>query len=195
MENQLACLLTQLKKTAVSFLPGTHTLSFGTLGCNFYCCIARIFISQVAEDDEELKIYQKERIEEITPEKIVATALKNKLPSISYTYNEPAVFLEYALETMKLAKKKNLKNIWVSNGFMSEKTLELIAPYLDAINVDLKSFSDKFYQETCGARLQPVLDNLVKIKKLGIHLEVTTLIIPTKNDSAKELTKIAKFIF
>ncbi|NMC51280.1 AmmeMemoRadiSam system radical SAM enzyme [Candidatus Kuenenbacteria bacterium] len=184
------------KKPLYHFLPGTHTLSFGTLGCNFYCLHCQnFFISQVAEDDEELQIYQKERIEEITPEKIVATALKNKLPSISYTYNEPTVFLEYALETMKLAKKKNLKNIWVSNGFMSEKTLELIAPYLDAINVDLKSFSDKFYQETCGARLQPVLDNLVKIKKLGIHLEVTTLIIPTKNDSAKELTKIAKFIF
>lgn len=182
------------KKPLYHFLPGTLTLSFGTLGCNF-CCqhCQNFFISQVAIDDE-LKEYQRQRIEAISPKDIVNRAVKNKLPSIAYTYNEPTIFLEYALETMKLAHQNGLKNIWVTNGYMSPQTLELIAPYLDAANVDLKSFSDKFYQEVCGARLQPVLDNLIKIKKLGIHLEVTTLIIPTKNDSAKELKQIAKFI-
>jgi pyruvate formate lyase activating enzyme len=124
----------------------------------------------------------------------VAKAEELNLPSISYTYNEPTIFLEYALDTMKLAHEKGLKNIWVSNGFMSEKTLALILPYLDAINVDLKSFSKKFYQEICGTRLAPILDNLIRIKKAGAHLEITTLIIPTKNDSPKELKQIAEFI-
>lgn len=182
------------KKPLYHFLPGTYTLSFGTLGCNFHCQHCQNFFISQPTDDERGKEYQKKRIEEISPEQIVAVALKNHLPSISYTYNEPTIFLEYALDTMKLAHKNGLKNIWVTNGFMSEQTLELIAPYLDAANVDLKSLSEKFYAEICGARLQPVLDNLIRIKKLGIHLEVTTLIIPGKNDSAKELRQIAEFI-
>ena len=183
------------KKPLAHFMPGTYTLSFGTLGCNFSCLHCQnFFMSQAEEENLELKEYQAQRIKEILPEKIVALALKEKLPSISYTYNEPTVFLEYAFDTMKLAHEKRLKNIWVSNGFMSLETLDLITPYLDAINVDLKSFSEKFYQEICGACLQPVLDNLIKIRQLGIHLEITTLIIPTKNDSKLELKQIAKFI-
>jgi len=182
------------KKPLYHFLPGTYTLSFGTLGCNFHCQHCQNFFISQPTDDERGKEYQKQRIEEISPKQIVAVALENHLPSLSYTYNEPTIFLEYALDTMKLAHKNDLKNIWVTNGFFSPQTLELIAPYLDAANVDLKSFSEKFYAEICGARLQPVLDNLIKIKKLGIHLEVTTLIIPGKNDSAKELRQIAEFI-
>ena len=183
------------KKPLARFMPGTWTLSFGTLGCNFSCQHCQnFFISQVAGKDKETEDYQLERIEHVLPEEIVATSLKNKLPSISYTYNEPTIFLEFALDTMKLARPKGLKNIWVSNGFMSAQTLDLIAPYLDAINVDLKSFSEQFYAEICGARLKPVLDNLIKIKRLGIHLEITTLIIPTKNDSTAELKQIAEFI-
>jgi len=183
------------KKPLYHFLPGTFTLSLGTLGCNFHCQHCQnFFISQLSEDDEQMKEYQRRRIEAISPEQIVAMALLNRLPSISYTYNEPTIFLEYALDTMKLAHKNGLKNIWVTNGFMSDQALELIAPYLNAANVDLKAYSEKFYAEICGAHLQPVLDNLKKIKKLGIHLEVTTLIIPTKNDSQRELQEIANFI-
>ncbi len=178
------------KKPLNNFLPNTKTLSFNAVGCNFKCLHCQNYWSSQAD-----YFYNHDFKENnITPKQIVQAALDNNCPSISYTYTEPTIFLEYALDTMKLAKKENLKNIWVSNGYMSDQTLKLIAPYLDAINVDLKSFSEKFYQEICQAKLQPVLDNLVKIKKLGIHLEITTLIIPTKNNSQKELRQIAEFI-
>lgn len=132
--------------------------------------------------------------EKLPPEEIVAQTIKYHCPSISYTYTEPTIFLEWALETMKLAKNKDLKNIWVTNGFMSPETIKLIAPYLDAANVDLKSFDDEFYRKTCGAKLAPVLDNLKALKKAGVHLEITTLIIPTLSDDLKTLGQIANFI-
>jgi len=132
--------------------------------------------------------------QDIPPKKIVEIALKNNLPSISYTYTEPTIFSEYALETMKLAKKEGLKNNWVSNGFWSKELFGLVSPYLDAVNIDLKSFEDKFYIKYCGGRLGPVLDNLKRVKKSGIWLEVTTLVIPTLSDNLKILEKIAQFI-
>ncbi|MBT9168803.1 MAG: hypothetical protein DDT19_02151 [Syntrophomonadaceae bacterium] len=132
--------------------------------------------------------------EDLLPEEIVKIALKNKLPSISYTYTEPVIFLEYALDTMKLAKKKNLKNTFVSNGFMSKESAKLVIPYLDAINIDVKSFSEEFYREVCGARLQPVLDTAKLMKKSGVWTEITTLVIPTLSDSEKMFKDIAGFI-
>jgi len=132
--------------------------------------------------------------QEMSPEKIVREALDNHCPSISYTYTEPTIFLEYALETMKLAKEKGLKNIWVTNGFMSPQTLNLIIPYLDAANVDLKSFDDNFYQKYCNGQLKPVLANLKELKRKNIWLEITTLIIPGLTDQEKMLKKIAQFI-
>jgi len=116
------------------------------------------------------------------------------VPSISYTYTEPTIFLEYALDIMKLARKKKLKNAFVSNGFMSRESAEIILPHLDAINIDIKGFSEEFYKKNCGARLQPVLDNAKLIKKSGIWTEITTLIIPTLSDSEKSLKKTAEFI-
>jgi len=116
------------------------------------------------------------------------------LPSISYTYTEPTIFLEYALDTMKLAKKKGLKNNWVSNGFLSPESAKLVIPYLDAINIDLKSFSDKFYQEYCGGRLEPVLETAKLMKKSGVWVEITTLVIPTLSDSEETFQNIANFI-
>ncbi|OQX00503.1 hypothetical protein BWK69_01260 [Candidatus Parcubacteria bacterium A4] len=95
---------------------------------------------------------------------------------------------------MKIAKENGLKNVWVSNGFFSEKTFDLIAYYLDATNIDLKSSEDKFYIENCGARIQPILDNLIRIKKAGIWLEIATLSIPGLSDSKEMFEKIAKFI-
>lgn len=102
--------------------------------------------------------------------------------------------MEYALDTMKLAKEEGLKNTWVSNGFLSAECFEMIAPYLDAANVDIKSFTEKFYRENCAARLKPILETLKRMKKKGIWVEVTTLIIPTLSDSQKDLRGIAKFI-
>lgn len=173
------------KKPLYHFLPGTRTLSIATVGCNFRCLHC-----------QNADISQAEFISgrDLPPEKIVEDALKYNCPSIAYTYTEPTIFVEYALDTMKLAKDKGLKNVWVSNGYMTKETLDLISPYLDAINVDLKAFTEKFYQEVCGAKLKPVLENLKDIKKRKIWLEVTTLIIPTKNDSVEELKNIAEFI-
>jgi len=138
----------------------------------------------------------------VSPKKIVEIAVQAKCPSLSYTYTEPTVFLEYALDTMKLAKEAGLKNIWVSNGFFSKEIFELILPpsadsghgYLDAINVDLKSFDDGFYQKNCNGRLQPILDNLKQLKAAGVWLEITTLIIPTLSDSPEMLAEMADFI-
>jgi len=179
------------KKPLYHFLPGTGTYSIATAGCNFHCRHCQNYdISQYTKNWLGEIIGQ-----DLPPAKVVKNALELHCPSISYTYTEPTIFLEYALDAMKLADKKNLKNIWVSNGYMSDRTLKLIIPYLDAANIDLKSFSDKFYREICGAQLEPVLNNLIKIKKSGVHLEITTLIIPTYNDSAKELKQIAQFIF
>ena len=179
------------KKPMYHFMPGSLTYSIATVGCNLRCLHC-----QNADISQQTKgAWSGEIIgDEMSPEKIVGMAMNLGCPSISYTYTEPTIFLEYALDTMKLAHDKGLKNIWVSNGYMSGESLKLILPYLDAINVDLKSFSDEFYREICGAKLQPVVDNLVRIKKSGVHLEVTTLVIPGKNDSAEELESIARFI-
>jgi len=177
------------KKPFFHFLPGTSSLSIATVGCNFKCKSCQNYdISQMPQ------LTGKIEGEEILPEEIVELALKNNLPSISYTYTEPAIFSEYALDTMKLAKKQGLRNNWVSNGFWSKELFDLISPYLDAANIDLKSFSDEFYQKYCGGRLQPVLDTLKRLKKKKIWTEITTLIIPTLNDSKKTFKDIASFI-
>ena len=180
------------KKPLFHFLPGTHSLSIATVGCNLQCGNCQNWqISQLVKTDKSLLDVG----QDLSPEEIVADAVKNKCPSISYTYTEPTIFLEYALDTMKLAKKKGIKNVWATNGFMSEETLKMITPYLDATNVDLKSFYNEFYKTYCGARVEPILENIKKIKKLGIWVEVTTLIIPDHSDNEKMLEKIAKFIF
>jgi len=177
------------KKPLFHFLPGTHSLSIATVGCNFKCANCQNYdLSQAPQISYEIIG------EEVPPEEIVKMAQRNKLQSISYTYTEPTIFLEYALDIMKIAKRGGLRNVWVSNGFMSDKTLKLISPYLNAVNLDLKSFSDNFYLEYCGGRLDPVLNNLIEIKKKGIWLEITTLIIPSLNDGANNLKKIASFI-
>ncbi len=177
------------KKPFFHFLPGSQSLSISTVGCNFSCLSCQNWtISQGP------RIFKRTEGEEISPKEIVKTALENKLPSISYTYTEPAVFSEYALDIMKLAKKKGLKNNWITNGFWSKELFDLIFPYLDAVNVDLKSIDDKFYQKYCKGKLQPVLDTLKRLKKKGIWVEVTTLVIPTLNDSKKTFENIARFI-
>jgi len=129
-----------------------------------------------------------------TPEAIVDEALQAGCKSLAFTYTEPTVFFELALETAKLAHQKGLKNIFVTNGYMSEPALDMICPYLDAANVDLKAFSEVFYKEQCNARLAPVLDTLRLMKTLNIFVEVTTLIIPGLNDDPKELSELAGFI-
>ncbi len=178
------------KKPLYHFLPGTKTLSIATLGCNLACLACQNWEISQGPKISKIELGQ----EEVLPEEVVKLALENNLPSISYTYTEPTVFLEYALDIMKLAKEKGLKNIWVSNGFFSKETFEIIAPLLDAANIDLKGFTEDFYQKICGARLQPVLDNLKRLKQAGVWLEITFLVIPTLNDKEEIFANIANFI-
>jgi pyruvate formate lyase activating enzyme len=183
------------KKPLYHFMPNTKTFSIATVGCNFRCFWCQnADISQAPKETGYKIPIDNIPYEKLTPAQIIKETIKNQCPSISYTYTEPTIFLEYALDTMKLARKNGLKNIWVSNGYMSPRTLKLILPYLDAINVDLKSFKNKTYQKYCGAKLQPILDNLIEIYKNKVHLEITTLIIPDLNDSPQELRQIAEFI-
>ncbi len=130
----------------------------------------------------------------LSPEEAVAKAIEHGCKSISYTYTEPTIFFEYALDIARLARKKGILNIFVTNGFMSLKALDIIRPFLDACNVDLKAFSDEFYKKICKGRLAPVLDSIVYMHKIGIWVEVTTLVVPGANDSDKELAGIANFI-
>jgi len=183
------------KKPIYHFLPGTKSLSFATAGCNFRCLWCQNYdISQCTKGNVDRAEITNRLGVEMDPGQIVEDAKKYNCPSISYTYTEPTIFLEFALDTMKIAKKANLKNIWVSNGYMTEETLDLITPYLDAINIDLKGFDEEKYLKYSGAKLKPILDNIRKIHQRGIHLEVTTLVIPGVNDDEKELQKIAGFL-
>jgi pyruvate formate lyase activating enzyme len=132
--------------------------------------------------------------EDIPCAEIVERAKKSGSKTIAYTYTEPTVYFELAYETAILACKEGLKNVFVTNGFMTSEAIDTIAPFLAAANVDLKSFRDDFYKKQCGARLQPVLESLKKMKKMGIWVEITTLLIPSLNDSDEELKDIAQFI-
>ncbi|MBN2540282.1 MAG: AmmeMemoRadiSam system radical SAM enzyme, partial [Bacilli bacterium] len=172
------------KKPLYEFMPRTRTYSFATEGCNLHCPWCQNHeISQILPT-QKIKGY------DITPENHVQAALRYGTPSISYTYSEPTIFLEYALETMKLAKQEGLKNIWVSNGYMSKETMDEILPYTDAFNIDYKG-TENVYHRYCGGHSQAVLDNLKRIKDNDIHLEVTTLLIPGINDSADQVEQIA----
>jgi len=177
------------KKPLYHFLPGSKTFSIATIGCNFRCQFCQNWqISQVFKDNE-LRSPQ-----ELMPEQVIQEAKDKDCKSISYTYTEPTVFFEYAYDTAKLAKKEGLKNIFVTNGYLSRQALKIINPYLDAVNIDLKSFSEEFYSKNCQGHLQPVLDSIKLARELGLWVEITTLIIPGENDSQSELNNIANFI-
>jgi pyruvate formate lyase activating enzyme len=162
----------------------------GTVGCNLSCKFCQNWeISQYPKLNN-YKVFG----EEYSPQEIVSIAERFKTPSISYTYNEPVIFFEFAYDIMKLAYERGIKNIFVSSGYETEEVLERSVPLLSAMNIDLKSFSDDFYQRICGARLKPVLKAIEKAYKLGIWIEITTLLIPGYNDSEGEIRAIARFI-
>ncbi len=181
------------KKPFYHFLPGSYALSLGTFGCNFRCANCQNYDISQQKNEKVIEKYFEGR-KEITPEEILKSAQENNCQSVAYTYNEPTIWAEYALDITKLAHKNGLKNVWISNGYFSDEVFKEIAPYLDAINIDLKSFDDNFYKKYAGARLKPVLKNIKKIKKHNIHLEITTLIIPNLADDIKMLKNIALFI-
>jgi len=178
------------KKPLYHFLPGSRTYSVATIGCNFKCGFCQNWqISQVSIANGDVVPKR-----QMMPREVVDEAKKSGCLSIAYTYTEPTIFFEYAYDTARLAKEAGLRNVFVTNGYMTRQALEMISPYLDAANVDLKSFSEDSYRRTCKARLQPVLDTLTAMKQLGVWLEVTTLIVPGENDSEQELKRIAGFL-
>lgn len=179
------------KKPFFHFFPGQPVFSTGTIGCNMRCLHCQnAWMSQTGKGQDIAHTNQYP----LSPKEIIKRCKQENISIIAYTYNEPSIAHEYNLDTAKLAHKEGIKNVYVTNGYMSKEALEEIAPYLDAINIDLKSFSDEFYKKICGARLQPVLDTIKRCHEKGIWLEITTLIIPGRNDGGKELQEIAKFI-
>ncbi|MCD6586329.1 MAG: AmmeMemoRadiSam system radical SAM enzyme [Desulfobacteraceae bacterium] len=178
------------KKPLYHFYPGTLSYSVGTVGCNLKCRFCQNADIAHMPADHDGRIAGKS----FSPEEIVDEAIKGNCKSIAYTYNEPTVFFELALACAKLAHTKDIKNVFVSNGYMSGKAIEMLSPFLDAANVDLKAFSDDFYKKMCNARLSPVLETLKKMKAMDIFVEVTTLLIPGLNDDPKELKDLAAFI-
>jgi len=175
------------KKPLFHFYPGSTVLSLGSVGCNFRCKHCQNWnISQTELEDIRLR--------EILPEDAVNLAKEYNCKSIAWTYNEPTMWLEYTIDSAKLAKKEGLKTIYVTNGYMTEESLEMIDPYLDAANIDLKGMSEQFYKELCDARMQPVLDNIKRIYDKKIHLEITNLMIPGYNNSEKNIKDLVNFI-
>ncbi|WP_345972530.1 AmmeMemoRadiSam system radical SAM enzyme [Sulfurimonas diazotrophicus] len=178
------------KKPMFHFLPDTKAFSFGTVGCNFACKFCQ---------NADISQYPKEHDHKIagqplSPEQIVALAKEYGCDSIAYTYNEPVVFFEYTYDTAKLAHEAGLKNIYVTSGFETHKAIDTLLPYLDGMNIDIKGYTEAFYEDICGAKLKPVLDTVKYAHDKGIWIEITTLLIPGKNDSDEEIRKIARFV-
>ena len=175
------------KKPLYHFLKGSFTFSIGMPGCNLSCAWCQNW-DLTQRDIEEFKI------DLVSPEKLVEEAINSQCPSISYTYSEPFISYEYVFEIAKLARKKGLKNILITNGYVNSEPFEKIAKYIDAMNIDLKTFQESTYKKYCGGKLRPILDTIKLAYKKGIHIEITTLVIPGINDSEKELKEIAIFI-
>lgn len=183
------------KKPLFHFLPGSKSYSIATPGCNFRCSFC-----QNAEISQLPRFAQLETRETTTPERVVAAAQSQGCRSIAYTYTEPTVFFEFAYDTMQAAREAGLANVWVTNGYMTPECIDLLAPpdgsgrLLDAANVDLKAWDDAFYRHYARARLEPVLESMKLLKRRGVWLEVTTLVIPGLNDGEPGLRGMARFI-
>lgn len=175
------------KKPLFHFHPGTRSLSIATLGCNFRCAFCQNWsISQVRETLSQRP--------SIPPGEVVALAREHDCRTIAFTYTEPTIFFEYAYDTAVLAREAGIDTVFVTNGFMTPAALAQVAPVLGAANVDLKAFRSDTYRRVLGGRLQPVLDTLRDMRRRGIWMEVTTLVVPDLNDSPEELSQIARFI-
>lgn len=175
------------KKPLARFLPGTMTYSIGGFGCNMGCLHCQNY--SISHEYNEFSPSIK-----MLPETIVENALKYDCKSIAWTYNEPTIHLPFNKDVSILAREKNLKIIYVSNGYMSNESMEEILTFVDAFNIDLKGFSQDFYKKICKADLDVVLNNLERIYNAGKHLEITNLIINGKNDSVEEITDLVRFV-
>jgi pyruvate formate lyase activating enzyme len=178
------------KKPLFHLYPGSRSYSIATVGCNFKCQFCQnADIAQMPADRSGMIVG-----DSVSPEAVVAAAIQADCRSISYTYTEPTIYFEFAYDTARIAHAKGLLNVFVTNGYMTSEALRMISPYLDAANVDLKSFSDGYYKKYCGARLSPVQETLILMKSLNILVEVTTLLVTGLNDGKPELESLAGFI-
>jgi pyruvate formate lyase activating enzyme len=176
------------KKPLFHFQPGSRAYSIATVGCNFRCRHCQNYtISQVGKEAPVRGVAR-------SPAEVVKQALAHGCASIAYTYTEPTIFFEFAYDTARLAHEAGLKNIFVTNGYITPEALAKIAPWLDAANIDLKGFSEEFYHDIVQARLSEVLESILDYRRQGIWLELTTLVIPGLNDSEAELQGLAAFI-
>lgn len=179
------------KKPLFHVYPASKSFSMATVGCNFKCEFCQNHdISQLPRETKSQGIPGRE----VSPEEIVQSAVQNRCKTIAYTYTEPTIYFEYAYDCAKLAHEHDILNVFVTNGYISEEALRTIQAYLDAANVDLKGFDEAFYQKIVGGKLSAVLNTLQLMKKLGIFVEVTTLIVPGQNDTEEQLKNIARFI-
>jgi pyruvate formate lyase activating enzyme len=176
------------KKPLYHFLPGTKTFSIACGGCNFRCGFCQNW------EISQLDFINQHPGDDFSAENVVNLARQNNCQAIAYTYTEPTIYFEFALEVMKLAKVAGLRNIFVTNGYMSKESISLLKSYLDAANIDLKFFKESSYQEICSSSLAPVLDSIRLLHDAGVWIEITTLVIPGENDTPGELSGIAKFI-
>lgn len=187
------------KKPFYHFKPRAKALSFGTVGCNFSCAWCQNHSLVTAAHADRLLVSDFEELKPLfghvyNPEELIQVACQKNIEALAYTYNEPTVFLEQGLRLAELALQHGKANLFVSNGYFSKQTFSVLKDYIHAFNIDIKAFSGKTYSEYCKATLRPVLDSCVRVKEAGLHLEVTTLIIPDLNDSTEELTQLANFI-
>jgi len=175
------------KKPLYHFLPGSTSFSIATIGCNFQCDYCQNWQISQADTGRVAGEYT-------PPEEVVRAARAHGCRSISYTYTEPTIFFEYAYDCAGLAHEQGIKNCFVTNGYQTPETIEKMAGLIDAANVDLKAFNEKFYRERCKARLEPVLESIPLMHRAGIHVEVTTLLIPGFNDDPDELKRLTEFL-
>ncbi len=176
------------KKPVYHFLPGTRCFSVATAGCNLHCKNCQNYsISQLNPEDAR-------RVADLPPKKLVQAARQNNCKSIAYTYSEPMTFFEYTRDSQNLAHEAGIKNILVTAAYINREPVQELARHADAANVDLKSMSDKFYQEICDAHVDPVLRNLEILVKEGVWVEVTNLVIPTMNDSEDMIKRLCAWV-
>lgn len=180
------------KKPLYHYLPGTNAFSIATVGCNFRCDFCQN--ADISQASKESARDPARWARDLPPEQVVNLAEAYECATIAYTYTEPTIFFEYAYDTAVLATRRGIKNVFVTNGYMTPEALDTIGDNLHAANVDLKSFSDEFYRKLCGGSLQPVLDSIRKMCRMGVWVEVTTLVIPGHNDSDDEFRGIAEFL-
>jgi pyruvate formate lyase activating enzyme len=176
------------KKPLSHFLPGTEILSFGTAGCNLGCKFCQNWSMSKAKMDDINAL-------SVSPEGVIRLAKQHNVPSIAYTYNDPTIFGEYVIDVSKLARTEGIKSVMVTNGYIDKEARREVYQFIDAANVDLKAFTDRFYHKLTYAHLEYVLDTLRWLKdETDIWIEITTLLIPEENDSSDEIIRMCNWI-